>query len=172
MHATRQMTDGYSGVKQVGIFIHLVELLIKEQYMRSLEMFLQIQRCIEWFIVRLLDVKLWPVCSIGTQLFFYSLLQLFEVEIRLDLTTVCPSTTLHKSYWPINLEKRKMYWEILYPHEMANIKIWKIIDLDKMRLFLESANRKLRKDGEKQTRRERQTVQSCSKNDFFSSNQR
>ena len=81
-------------------------------------------------------MKLGFLFNWNTSVLSFSPLQLSRTETRLDLTIVRVSTTLYKKYWSVNLEKRQIYWEMLHPHGMVDIKIWEIIDLDTMVLFL------------------------------------
>ena len=68
--------------------------------------------------------------------------QLSRAEAKLDLTTVRASTTCFRAYWPINMEKRRMYWTMGVPFGVVGVDISDLIDLDEMGLFLESTNRK------------------------------
>jgi len=68
--------------------------------------------------------------------------QLSRAEAKLDLTTVCASTTCFRAYWPINMEKRWLYRTMGVPFGVVGVDVRDLIDLDEMGLFLESTKRK------------------------------
>jgi len=66
--------------------------------------------------------------------------QLSRAESKLDLTTVFASTICFRAYWPINMEKRWMYWSMGEPFGVVGVNIADVLDLDEMGLFLDSTN--------------------------------
>jgi len=47
--------------------------------------------------------------------------------------------TRFRVYWLINVEKRRLYWEMDVPLRVADVDV---IDIDEMGLFIESTNQK------------------------------
>lgn len=72
----------------------------------------------------------------------YSDSQICRAELRLGLSRKVSSRTSQDAYKPINLAKRKFYWERTYPLGIAGEQTSRIIDIDEARFKLESADRK------------------------------
>lgn len=75
----------------------------------------------------------------------YSKSQIIRAEKRLGLTRKAASTTSDSAYLPINLHKRKCYWERSYPEGVFGEDVKKVIDIDECNFKLESQNRKFGK---------------------------
>jgi len=71
----------------------------------------------------------------------FSKSQIHRAEKRLGLARKAASKTSQEAYTPINLAKRKMYWERLYPLGIAGEQTSDVIDIDEARFKLESADR-------------------------------
>lgn len=71
----------------------------------------------------------------------YSKSQISRAETRLGLTRKAASKTSQDAFKPINLAKRKMYWESAFPSGVADLSTTDIIDIDEARFKLESADR-------------------------------
>jgi len=76
---------------------------------------------------------------------FYSSSQITEAEQRIGLTTKKGSTTAYQALLPINKQKRWMYWNLPFPHGIADIFREDLIDLDECGVELSSADRKFGK---------------------------
>ena len=72
---------------------------------------------------------------------FYSPSQLFKAEKALGLSRKKSSTTAHQAFYPVNLQKRWNYWNLPFPHGIADVRVQDLIDLDECGIFLETANR-------------------------------
>ncbi|EJK47066.1 hypothetical protein THAOC_34243 [Thalassiosira oceanica] len=72
----------------------------------------------------------------------YSKSQIYRAEERLGLTRKAGSTTSTKAYLPINLQKRRQYWNEPYPLGIRGVCTSDVIDLDEARFTLTSQNRK------------------------------
>lgn len=72
----------------------------------------------------------------------YSKSQIHRAETRLGLTRKTGSTTSTKAYLPINLQKRRQYWNEPYPLGIRGVCTNDVIDLDEARFTLVSMNRK------------------------------
>ena len=73
---------------------------------------------------------------------FYSIEQIQRAEDRLGLSMKVGSTTAYQAFLPINVAKRRDYWNENFPFGMANIRRQDIIDLDEAGVFVETADRK------------------------------
>ena len=80
-----------------------------------------------------------------TTILHYSASQLPRAESKLDLTTVRVSTTHFWAYWPLNLEKRRLYWGMNIPLGVADIVIVYLIDIDELVYSLSRQIRRLGK---------------------------
>mmetsp|Transcript_18063 Transcript_18063/g.31107 ORF Transcript_18063/g.31107 Transcript_18063/m.31107 type:complete len:377 (+) Transcript_18063:246-1376(+) len=72
----------------------------------------------------------------------YSLSQIHRAEKRLGLWLKVASSTSQQAYRPINLYKRKCYWQKSYPDGIADEEISHMIDIDEALFKLESQDRK------------------------------
>lgn len=75
----------------------------------------------------------------------YSDSQIHCAETRLGLLRKVSSRTSQDAYRPINLGKRRLYWERAYPLGIADQSTSRIIEIDEPRFTLESADRKFGK---------------------------
>ena len=72
---------------------------------------------------------------------FYSGSQITAAKIRVGLTRKRGSTTAFQAYYPINIRKRWLYWNMPYPYGIADIRVEDLIDLDECGLFVETAGK-------------------------------
>jgi len=68
---------------------------------------------------------------------FFSKSQISEAEARLGLTLKRGSTTAYQAFFPVNLRKRWVYWNMPYPMGVADIRKSCMIDLDECGVYLE-----------------------------------
>ena len=78
----------------------------------------------------------------------YSDSQLFRAESKIGLTRKAASTTAEKAFLPINLAKRRNYFELNYPFGIADIDGRDVLDMDEMGLELEHQVRSFGKSAE------------------------
>jgi hypothetical protein len=71
--------------------------------------------------------------------------QIHRAEELLDLHRKAASTTAEQAYLPVNLTKRRWYWEMEYPHGMVGVQTRDILDIDEAGFMVESSNRKFGK---------------------------
>ena len=76
---------------------------------------------------------------------FYCPSQLSRCETRIGLTRKVGSTTAYQAFLPRNKRKRWCYWNLPYPHGIANIRRKDLIDMDECGIELSSANRTIGK---------------------------
>lgn len=72
----------------------------------------------------------------------YSRSQVVRAESRLGLTNKVGSSTSDCAYLPVNLQKRKNYWELSYPDGIHGEHIDNLIDIDECNLKLQSQDRR------------------------------
>ena len=72
---------------------------------------------------------------------FYAHSQICRAEGVLRITIKRGSTTAYQAYLPINVMKRWHFWNMLYPHGIADICRDDMIDLDEAGVFVDTANR-------------------------------
>ena len=72
---------------------------------------------------------------------FYHPSQISRAEQMIGLSRKRGSTTAYQAYFPINLRKRWVYWNLAFPLGIGGIPRSRIIDLDECGLFVETANR-------------------------------
>lgn len=81
------------------------------------------------FLVNM-DPTLPPFCSKA----------IVKAEKLLDLRRKASSTTCERAYWPRNLHKRRMFWEMDYPFGSRNIRTQDMIDMDESGFKIEHSN--------------------------------
>ena len=67
--------------------------------------------------------------------------QLHRAEVKLNLSRVAASTTADEALLSINLTKRHLYWNYVYPAGIADVNPRNIIDIDEMGIEIEHQNR-------------------------------
>lgn len=72
---------------------------------------------------------------------FYSQSQITHAEDKLGLSLKVSATTARQAMLPINILKRRNFWNLPYPFGIANIARQDLIDLDEAAVFLETVNR-------------------------------
>lgn len=72
---------------------------------------------------------------------FYCHSQIYRAQDRLGMSRKRSSTTANQASLPRNIQKRWNYWNLAYPHGIANIRTEDLIDIDEAAVFQETANR-------------------------------
>lgn len=67
---------------------------------------------------------------------FFSPSQITRAEQNLGLTSKRGSTTARQAYYPINVEKRWIFWNMPYPYGIADIRTEDFIDCDECGIFM------------------------------------
>lgn len=73
---------------------------------------------------------------------FFSHSEISRAEKSIGLSHKCGSTTARQARLPVNIIKRWIFWNMVYPHGIADINPADMIDLDECGIFLETANRR------------------------------
>jgi hypothetical protein len=73
---------------------------------------------------------------------FFSEGEITKAEQRLGLSRKRSSTTANQAFTPINVIRRWVFWNLPYPHGIADISRDDMIDIDEAKIILEMANRK------------------------------
>lgn len=76
---------------------------------------------------------------------FYTNSQIAYAEQRIGLVRKRGSTTALQAYLPINICTCWIYWNLLYPYGIADIRQADLIDLDECGIFVETVDRKIGK---------------------------
>ena len=65
-----------------------------------------------------------------------------KAEQHLGLSHKRSSTTANQAFMPINVIHRWVFWNLPYPHGIADISHDDMIDIDEAKIILEMVNRK------------------------------